>query len=74
MAVRFLHGSFEEMLKTIAACRGDVDTIGAMAGGIWGAANGAGQLPAHHLASLEQRDRINGVAARLFRSRWLSER
>jgi ADP-ribosylglycohydrolase len=36
IAARFLADSFESMISFVASCGGDVDTIGAMAGGIWG--------------------------------------
>jgi len=61
-AMRFLNASFEDMISFIAECRGDVDTIGAMAGGIWGAANGVSQLPREKIDILEQRDRIIAAA------------
>jgi ADP-ribosylglycohydrolase len=35
IALKFLGSSFEAMLSFVAACKGDVDTIGAMAGAIW---------------------------------------
>jgi poly(ADP-ribose) glycohydrolase ARH3 len=62
IAMRFLNTSFEDMIRFIAECRGDVDTIGAMAGGIWGAANGVSQLPPEKIDILEQRDRIIAAA------------
>ncbi len=69
IAARFLGGSFTELLSFVAACRGDVDTIGAMAGAIWGAANGVAALPADALSKLEQRDRLRAVAQTLFERR-----
>jgi ADP-ribosylglycohydrolase len=63
VALRHLPSSFEAMMEFTFACRGDVDTIGAMAGALWGLANGAERLPA---IRLEARDRITDVAARLF--------
>ena len=62
IAARFLNEPFDEMLGFVASCRGDVDTIGAMAGAIWGAKNGTSGLPADKLTTLEQRDRIVAVA------------
>jgi ADP-ribosylglycohydrolase len=56
--------SFEAMMEFIIACRGDVDTIGAMAGALWGIVNGANRLPQ---VRLEARDVLVDVAARLFR-------
>jgi poly(ADP-ribose) glycohydrolase ARH3 len=65
LALRYREQSFENMQHVIATCRGDVDTIGAMAGAIWGAANGVEMLPAKSLARLEQRDRLMTLAANL---------
>jgi poly(ADP-ribose) glycohydrolase ARH3 len=59
-----LKTSFEAMMEFIIACSGDVDTIGAMAGALWGVANGAERLPQ---VRLEARDRIVDVASRMFR-------
>ena len=41
LAARFLAKPFLDLQQFVTACGGDVDTIGAMAGAIWGAANGA---------------------------------
>jgi len=46
---------------------GDVDTIGAMAGGMWGAARGRAALPAEEIAALEDSERIARVALGLRR-------
>lgn len=62
IAARFLWRPFGEMLDFVAACGGDVDTIGAMAGAIWGAANGASSLPNSMIESLEQATRIRRVS------------
>jgi ADP-ribosylglycohydrolase len=56
---------FEAMLTFAARCGGDVDTIGAMAGAIWGAARGSSPLPAAALGRLEQRQRITATARAL---------
>lgn len=64
VALRHLKTSFEAMMEFIIACRGDVDTIGAMAGALWGIANGAERLPQ---VRLEARDVLVDVATRLFR-------
>ena len=65
VAVRFLDRRYLELLEFITACGGDVDTIGAMAGAIWGAANGVTQLPAQELERLEQRERLMNIASSL---------
>ena len=69
IAARFLNGTFEEMIRFIAECRGDVDTIGAMAGGIWGAANGVSRLPRKTIDNLEQHGHIVSAANALYESR-----
>lgn len=66
VAARFLHAPFKEMMGYVVSLRGDVDTIGAMAGAVWGAANGASRLPSPELGRLEQRSRIQAVAKSLF--------
>lgn len=62
LALRFLDRSFFELQQFIATGRGDVDTIGAMAGAIWGAACGAQALPQDQLRILEQRERLESLA------------
>jgi len=64
VALRHRKTSFEAMMEFIIACRGDVDTIGAMAGALWGVANGAERLPQ---VRLESRDVLVDVAMRMFR-------
>ena len=66
IAVRFLKNPFTEMQQFVIHVGGDVDTIGAMAGAVWGAANGASKLPPDGLARLEQRDRLELVVAELY--------
>jgi dihydrodipicolinate synthase/N-acetylneuraminate lyase len=65
LAVRFLDRRFLELQEFITACGGDVDTIGAMAAAIWGAANGVTRLPAVELERLEQRERLMNIASSL---------
>jgi poly(ADP-ribose) glycohydrolase ARH3 len=67
VSVRFVHEPFEELQRFVAECRGDVDTIGAMSGAIWGAANGSSLLPERLLGALEDRTRIEAVAEALYR-------
>lgn len=66
LALRFLAEPFTKLQRFVVAGRGDVDTIGAMSGAIWGAANGSSNLPHQPLARLEQRERIERVADSLF--------
>lgn len=63
IALRHLQAPFETMMQFIIACRGDVDTIGAMAGALWGIVNGPSRLPP---IRLEARDTITDVATRIF--------
>ena len=63
IAMRHLNESFEKMIAFTIACRGDVDTIGAMAGALWGASAGSSKLPA---IMLESRDEIVGIGTQLF--------
>ena len=63
IALRFVERPFEEMLRFVVGCGGDADTIGAMAGAVWGAANGAARLPSDKLAKLEQCARLKTLAA-----------
>jgi ADP-ribosylglycohydrolase len=65
LALRFRDAGFIEMQQRVAKMGGDADTIGAMAGAIWGAANGVEKLPSELLAKLEQRDRLLSLATLL---------
>lgn len=65
IALKFLDRSFLEMLQFVAECGGDVDTIGAMAGAIWGARNGESSLPTDALEQLEHAEYIRETAIRL---------
>ncbi len=68
ICLRFLNRPFKDMMNFIIECGGDVDTIGAMAGAVWGARRGASSLPEEYLERLEQRNRLNNVAISLFKS------
>ena len=59
IALYFLDKRFEAMLSFVQACEGDVDTIGAMAGAMWGAFNGHKGLPK---SELEARDSLINIA------------
>lgn len=65
LAGRFRDQPFEAMLAFAAAAGGDVDTVSAMAGALWGAANGAAKLPAAAIARLEAADQLDSVARQL---------
>lgn len=62
IALRFLHADFNAMLAFTIACGGDVDTIAAMAGTLWGAYRGAAALPN---TEIEQRAEIAQIARQL---------
>ncbi|HEY8878070.1 MAG TPA: ADP-ribosylglycohydrolase family protein [Roseateles sp.] len=65
LAARFLEAPFEDLIRFVACVGGDVDTIGAMAGGIWGASRGRVDLPPAALDKLESRDRLTALATAL---------
>jgi len=62
VGLRFLEKSFEEMIAFIIRCGGDVDTIGSMAGAVWGASRGNSSLPHEQLDRLEDRIRLERIA------------
>lgn len=64
-AARCLDAEFHELLDFLRAVGGDVDTLSAMAGAVWGAARGVAALPASSLRSLEDGERIRATARRL---------
>lgn len=65
LALRFRDQPFLTMQQFIADVGGDADTIGAMAGAVWGAANGYAMLPTDLLGRLEQRERLLTLATSL---------
>jgi len=56
---------FEGMMRFIIELGGDVDTIGAMAGAIFGARCGVTALPVESLEQLEAKERIESAALKL---------
>jgi poly(ADP-ribose) glycohydrolase ARH3 len=62
---RFVKSSFEDMINFIKCVGGDADTIGAIAGSIWGASNGFKKLPSEIIAAVEQSDYIIHLTKRL---------
>lgn len=44
IGLHFIRRSFSELIDNVIKCRGDTDTVGAMAGSIWGAHNGRGSI------------------------------
>ena len=63
--LKYKDESFESMLRDIAKLGGDVDTIGAMAGAIWGAYNG-GHTFSPMAPRIESSEEILGLSQRLF--------
>lgn len=68
VAMRFRAAPYLEMHRFVVALGGDVDTIGAMAGAMWGASNGATLLPEEEMSRLEQRERLRDAARALHKS------
>lgn len=66
LALRFREESFESLHRFVAACGGDADTIGAMAGALWGAMNGLSRLPSSMIEQLEQSERLLALGASLY--------
>lgn len=65
LALRFRDLPYLDMVHFVRACGGDVDTVGAMAGALWGAARGAAALPQAELAAVEDIDLLRSTAAAL---------
>lgn len=65
LGLRFRDAPFERWLDFAIRLRGDVDTIAAMTGAIWGAANGLRALPAQRLQALEQVESLAAMAQAL---------
>jgi poly(ADP-ribose) glycohydrolase ARH3 len=57
--------SYKELFARVLRCGGDVDSICAMAGAMWGAANGIDQLPNDLLRKLEGADNLKKLAQQL---------
>lgn len=57
--------NFSELMEFVLSLGGDTDTIGAMAGGLFGAKNGMAALPAGQLAKLEARDELERLGRQL---------
>lgn len=58
LAARFMRQPFDALLNFGLQLRGDVDTVLAMAGAIWGAAHGRQALPQARLRQLEAAEHI----------------
>lgn len=66
IAARYLDAPFADMLKFIQQCGGDTDTIGAMAGAVWGAYNSRNNLDRSMVRILESASRIEASAEKLY--------
>ncbi len=62
---RFAGEPFGELIRFVRGVGGDADTIGAMAGAIWGARNGAEAIPKEEVASVEETGAITELTRRL---------
>lgn len=67
LAARFAEAPFEDLVRFTVAVGGDVDTIAAMAGGIWGASRGAEALPEDLVLRLEDSARFTAAGEALYR-------
>lgn len=65
LAVRFWNAPYLDLIEFVRALGGDVDTIAAMAGAVWGAGHGLTRLPAEPLARLEDVSRLSALGAKL---------
>jgi len=65
-ALLYREQSHEAMLTHIYSLGGDTDTIGAMAGGIWGAFNGLDLLDKNKIQNLEHSEKIIELSKKLY--------
>ena len=68
LALAYRDAHFDALLSAAIALGGDVDTIAAMAGAIWGACRGEGALPVSHLELLEAAASLHVTAEALWRA------
>lgn len=66
IALRFLDQPFVAAMDFVRRCGGDVDTIGAMCGAVWGATRGIDALPADKVSQIEQQERLLRTAGALW--------
>ncbi len=64
-ALKYKNKAHDLMFKKIFSLKGDTDTIGAMAGGIWGAFNGYEQIHKEKLKKVEDYETIKELAEKL---------
>lgn len=65
-ALEYLHRPFGEMMDDICGAGGDTDTIGAMAGAIWGAYNGVEAFGDRLRGKVENEERILSIADSIY--------
>lgn len=65
-ALRYKNENCNLMLEHIYKLRGDTDTIGAMAGAIWGAFNGCKKIDQNKICNIEDSDKIFELANKLY--------
>ena len=65
-ALKFRYSSYDGMLEKIYSLGGDTDTIGAMAGAIWGAFHGENALPAEKVNNIESYSKIKEFSHLLY--------
>lgn len=63
IALKHINLEFKTMIDFVRKCGGDVDTISAMAGSMWGASNGSSVLPK---IDIEKKEFIERLAARIY--------
>lgn len=66
IAIRFMEDDFFEMLNFIRQCKGDVDTMGAIAGSIYGAINGFRGFYSSRNINIENIKEIEELGERIF--------
>jgi poly(ADP-ribose) glycohydrolase ARH3 len=70
LALSYLWEPFDNLITATIEGEGDTDTIGAMAGAIWGAVNGRTALPGGSLLRMEQCERLERLGAALWENRF----
>ena len=66
IGLNFIEKEYSDMIEFIQKCKGDSDTIAAMAGAIWGVANGLDAINHPMLEKLESKNEIIELADTLF--------
>jgi ADP-ribosylglycohydrolase len=66
LGLRFRQQPLTELLAYIRRCGGDTDTVAAMAGAIWGAAEGRSRIPEQMLRAVEAHELLLRLAGELY--------